>query len=65
MLVDGIPTWVEYEEICYNDEDFELLGNDYEETHQVNKYKIGNYTCRLIDMKDLCDYAYTWFTNHR
>ena len=65
MLVDGVPKWVEYEEICYNDEDFESLGEDFEKEHSVNKYKIGNYTCRLINAKELCDFAIYWLNEHR
>ena len=60
MLVDGQPQWVEYQEVDYDDEYFEELGNDFEKEYSVNKYRIGNYECRLIDMKTLCDYALYW-----
>ena len=65
ILVDNIPTWVEFEEVCYDDEDFELLGEAFEKEHEVQKYKIGNYVCRLIDLKQLCDFATIWFKQHR
>ncbi len=65
ILVNTIPTWVEFEEISYNDEDFELLGEAFEKEHDVQKYQIGNYECRLINMVELCDFASCWFKNNR
>ena len=65
ILVANIPTWVEFEEISYDDEDFELLGEAFEKEHYVQKYQIGNYECRLINMVELCDFASSWFKNNR
>lgn len=65
ILVDGKATWVEFQEIAYDDEDFEKLGIDYEKTHIVAKANVGAALCRYIDLKDLCDYANTWFKENR
>ena len=65
ILVDTIPTWVEFEEVSYDDEDFVLLGEAFEKEHDDQKYQIGNYECRLINMVELCDFASTWFKNNR
>lgn len=65
MLLDGKSQWIEFEELSYDDEDFETLGLDYEKTHHVNKQMIGNYECRFIDLVDLCDFALNWFKENR
>ena len=65
MYVEGIPTWIDFEEICYDDEDFDKIGEDYEKEYHVYKHTIGNYCCRLIDLKELCDFALSWFKENR
>ena len=65
MYINGENIWKEYQDIDYDDSDFEKLGLDYEKKHTVQKRKIGLSTCRLIDLKELCDYALEWFENNR
>lgn len=65
MYINGESIWQEYQDIDYDDSDFEQLGMDYELFHEVQKGKVGLYTCRLIDMKDICDFALEWFQDHR
>ena len=65
ILVDGKANWVAFEEIAYDDGDFEQLGADYEIDHQVQKGNVGIALCRYIDLKDLCDFADEWFKEHR
>ena len=65
MYINGENIWKEYQDIDYDDSDFEKLGLDYEKHHHVKKGKVGLYTCRLLDIKDLCDYASEWFENNR
>ena len=65
VLVEGKAKWVDFREIAYDDGDFERLGFDYEAAHDVTKGKVGAAFCRYIDMKDLCDFADSWFENNR
>lgn len=65
MIIDGNSQWITFEEICYDDEDFAMLGEDFEKIHSVSISKVGNATCRLIDMQALCDFAFDWFKTHR
>lgn len=65
MMIDGISQWVEFEEFCYDDQDFRQLGQDFEKEHPVSINTVGISTSRLIDMKTLCDFALFWFKANR
>ena len=38
---------------------------DYEKQTDIQKGNVGLYTCRLLNIKDLCDYALKWFQINR
>lgn len=61
MLVDKQPVWQEFMEIAYDDEPFEKIGAAFEKTHQVKIGKVGKATARLIDMRELCDFALDYY----
>lgn len=65
ILVDGKATWVDFDEIDYDDEDFEALGIDYEKTNHVATNFVGIAKCRYIDLHSLIDYADRWFEINR
>jgi len=65
ISLNNISQWVEFDEVSYDDEDFEILGKDYEKEYSPRKHLIGNYECRLIQMVELCDFALDWFKNNR
>lgn len=65
MMINGISQWIAFEEICYDDEDFTKLGENFEREHFVAIAKVGNATCRLIGMQELCNYALVWLKNNR
>ena len=65
MYVNNENIWKEYQEIDYDDSDFEQLGLDYEKQTDIQKGNVGLYTCRLLNIKDLCDYALKWFQINR
>jgi aminoglycoside 3-N-acetyltransferase len=57
--------WVWFEDYDYNCDDFDHLGKDYEEIHDVMTGKVGNAVCRLFDMRDGVDFAVKWFQKNR
>lgn len=65
MSVNGQPEWVAFDEIIYNDEDFDDLGKAFEENHSVSIGTVGAATCRLIEMRELCDFGEVWLRENR
>jgi len=65
VSIDGKAQWISFEEIEYDDDDFEALGNDYEKIHQVCQGYVGAALCRYIDMQELCDFGLNWLKQHR
>lgn len=61
ILVDNQPVWQEFMEIAYDDEPFEKIGAAFEVTHSVKIGKVGKATARLIDMRELCDFALKYY----
>lgn len=54
-----------FDDYAYDTEDFELMGNEFEEKYNVQTGKVGNAECRLFDMKDGVDFAREWLNAHR
>ena len=66
IFVDGERTWVEYEDVDVDNEDFSLIGSDYEsQTNSFHKGKIGEAEARLIPLRELVDFAVPWLEFHR
>ncbi|WP_339278837.1 AAC(3) family N-acetyltransferase [Paenibacillus sp. FSL W8-1187] len=58
MLVQGERRWVEYEELAYDDSDFEAIGEAFEASHpQARRLTIGDCLARLMPMRELVDFA--------
>ena len=65
IIENGLRVWKEFRDYKYNNDDFELLGNDFEKKFKVNKGLIGSSESRLIPIKDLVDFASTWIVEKR
>lgn len=65
MYQDGKSKWVEFEEVDYDDSDFELLGLAYEKKYPVVTKDIGQAKSKIIDLVSICDFANTWFKENR
>ncbi|QJC53505.1 AAC(3) family N-acetyltransferase [Paenibacillus albicereus] len=58
MLEAGERRWVEYEELAYDDSDFEAIGEAFEASHpQARRATIGACLARLMPMRALVDFA--------
>ncbi|MCK5759394.1 MAG: AAC(3) family N-acetyltransferase [Clostridiales bacterium] len=64
-LVDGVREWVWFEDYESDSDDFDKIGNKFEEISKVNSGKIGNADCTLFSMKDGVDFATTWLNANR
>lgn len=57
--------WVPYNDLDYNESDFDLLGAAFEQTGTVKIGKVGLATCRLMSQRALVDFGVAWIENHR
>lgn len=57
--------WVEFEDIDWNCDDFELIGEAYENSHPVIVGKVGQATCRWFGIKPAVSFAIQWMSENR
>ena len=65
MIVKKRRTWVEYEDLDHNSDDFEQLGVDFESEIKYTPGKVGIGEARLISQREIVDYAKEWFNKNR
>ncbi len=64
MLVDGKREWVVYEDVDYQVDHFEAIGQTYEKLRGAyTRGNVGMADCRLILMRELVDYAVGYLRN--
>jgi aminoglycoside 3-N-acetyltransferase len=65
MMVRGRRKWVEYEEIDWDDSDFEAIGNEFAKTKHVRSGRVGNAASTLVPQRQLVDFAVKWIEKNR
>ena len=66
VLVEGVRTWLSFEDIDLNESDFPRLGEEFEAaTGAVLVGRIGLATARLMPQRALVDFAVSWMERHR
>lgn len=65
MIKDGKALWVEFQEKCYDNEDFLTLGKEFEKEHGLVKGKVGLADCKVMSMRSIVDFAESWLNDHR
>lgn len=65
MLIDGLRQWVTYETLAVNDEDFEQLGEAYDQAMGTVVHRIGHADIRLLSQRSLVDWAVRWMEHNR
>ena len=65
VLEDGERVWKEYETLFVDGEDFDRIGEAFEQSTAVNKAMIGNAELRLMNQKILVDFAVDWIQKYR
>ena len=63
LLVEGTRKWVEFQDLDYDDTDFNEIGEEFERTHLVKRSKIGSAHSRLFSMREAVDFAEKWMMN--
>jgi aminoglycoside 3-N-acetyltransferase len=69
VLVDGRSQWVVYEQTDYDSDDFRAVGAAFEASSPsagtVRIGRFGSAVAKVMRMRDLVDFATTWFSTHR
>jgi aminoglycoside 3-N-acetyltransferase len=65
MLIDGVRTWLQYDLLDLNDEDFAQLGTEYEAANGIAAHRVGKGEAHFVRMRPLVDYAVGWLEARR
>ena len=66
VLVDGERRWVSFEDVDWDDSDFERIGADFAaDTGLERRGPVGAGEGRLLPQAPLVDYAVAWMERHR
>jgi aminoglycoside 3-N-acetyltransferase len=69
VLVDGRSQWVVYDQTDYDSDDFPAVGAAFEASRPsartVRVGRFGSAVAKVMRMRDLVDFATTWFSTHR
>lgn len=65
IMENGQRVWKAYETLAVDGEDFIEIGKAFEEKCPVSKTMLGNAQLRLMDMKQLVDFAVQWIEANR
>ena len=62
---NGQRVWKEYRTLYVDGEDFEEIGEAFENSHSVQKVRLGNATLTLMKQRELVDFAVKWIEQYR
>ena len=62
---NGQRVWKEYRTLYVDGEDFEEIGEAFENSHSVQKVTLGNATLTLMKQRELVDFAVKWIEQYR
>ena len=65
IIENGLSIWKEYQDIDYDDSDFETIGHAYEQVNQVMIGKVAQGEARIVSMKSITDFAFEWIKDNR
>ena len=61
----GKRVWVTFENVDIDDGDFADLGRDWERLGKARRGRVGDAQSALMSMRDIVDFAATWFPKHQ
>ena len=65
IFEDGKRVWKAYETLFVDGEDFEDIGEAFEKENEISIGKIGEATIRLMNQRELVDFAVGWMEKNR
>lgn len=65
ILVHNERKWVEWNELSLNSDDFKQLGKDFESQIKYRPSNVGLAQARLLNQREMVDFAIEWFKQNR
>ncbi|WP_026653122.1 aminoglycoside N(3)-acetyltransferase [Butyrivibrio proteoclasticus] len=65
VMENGQRVWKAYETLFVDGEDFQDIGRDFENSGDVKKTLLGDATLRLMNQRDIVDFAVDWIEKNR
>ncbi len=65
LLVDGIRTWVTFDDLDSDTDDFEAVGAAFAAAGGVRSGPVGAATASVMSQRAIVAFATGWFTSHR
>ncbi|MCI6733349.1 MAG: AAC(3) family N-acetyltransferase [Lachnospiraceae bacterium] len=65
IMENGMRVWKKYDTLFVDGEDFDAIGASFEEHRNVKSGSIGNAVIRLMNQRELVDYAVQWIGANR
>ncbi len=65
VIENGKRVWKAYETLFVDGEDFVDIGAAFETAHTVSKVKLGDAEIKLMDQRELVDFAVEWIEENR
>lgn len=65
VLVDGERRWITYEDLPFDSDDFDRLGSDFEEEHEIARGTVGQAQSMLVSQRELVDFGEKWIEQYR
>ena len=65
VMENGQRVWKSYDTLFVDGEDFEEIGEAFENRHSVQKVTLGNATITLMKQRELVDFAVQWIEQNR
>lgn len=65
MLENGKRVWKAYETLFADGENFEKIGEDFEKAYSIPTVQLGNAAIRLMNQRDVVDFAVQWIEENR
>ena len=65
MLVEGERRWVTFKSLDWETDDFETLGDAYEEAQGIERHPVGRTEARFMKQRPFVDWAVKWLEENR
>ncbi len=65
IIEEGKRVWKTYVDFIYDIEHFDEIGAEFERKHEVHKGHVGMANCRLMNQRQLVDFAVEWLKQRK
>lgn len=65
VMVDGVATWVDFDELRPDESDFDTIGDAFAATGRQIQGRVGQATALLMRQRDIVDFGVGWISANR